>query len=230
MIQHLAIIMDGNRRWARKQGLYPWLGHKKGAEAIQSIVQFCLQQKINYLSLYAFSLENINRSTQEKSYILNDLLINQSREKINLFLENHVRLRFIGDRSHFSQAVQETVQWLEEQTVHGTALTLNLLFYYGSRQEIFDGVKRLIHKVQAGIISLCSLKPQDLEECLWMANIPDPDLIIRTGGAKRLSNFLLYQAAYSEFYFLDCLWPEITEQHLQNALADFAQTKRNFGQ
>lgn len=230
MIQHLAIIMDGNRRWASKQGLAPWLGHNKGAEAIFNVVKFCLQEKIKYLSLYAFSLENFrNRSEKERLHIFNDLLVAQARKKLDLFLQHDVRIQFIGDNSYMTESVQQAVSFLEEKTKHCMTLQLNILFCYGARQEIFAGVQKLLSKVQEGIIPACKISMEDFQQSLWTASIPDPDLVIRTGGLQRLSNFLLYQAAYSEFYFLNCLWPDITDQHLQEALQYFKNVQRNFG-
>ncbi len=230
MIQHLAIIMDGNRRWAKRHGLNSFNGHQKGAETIREVIQFCLEKKIKFLSLYAFSLENFNsRSLAERLFIFNDLLANQTEKNLSLFLEYDVRVQFVGDRSLLDGAVLKSVSTIEQKTEHCASLQINILFCYGARQEILAGVKKLVSKVQEGIIPAYKITQKDFEQCLWLGGIPDPDLVIRTGGLKRLSNFLLYQTAYSEFYFLDCLWPEITTQHLQQALEYFNNVQRNFG-
>ncbi len=229
MIKHLAVVMDGNRRWARKNKMDALLGHSKGGvDAAKKTIQFCLDRGIEYLSLYTFSLENLKRSEIEKNFLF-DLLIQKGREGLSEFLEQGVKIRFIGDWSVFPQKVKESCLSLEEKTKNAGRLQLNILFCYGARQEIVAAVKTLYQKIKTGLLSEQDVSEKELERCLWMHETPEPDLIIRTGGVKRLSNFLLYQAAYSEFCFLDCLWPEITEEHLEQALAGFKVTKRNFG-
>lgn len=228
MIQHLAFIMDGNRRWARKQGLKPFLGHNKGAEAIKNVVEFCLAKNIKYVSLYTFSTENFKRSIEEISYLFN-LLIKESQNRLPLFLENAVRVRFIGDRDLFPESIMDAVIALEEKTSHCNALNLNILFCYGARQEILSGIKQFMSNIKKGLVALEDLTEDLFKNYLWTGDIPDPELIIRTSGRRRLSNFLLYQAAYSEFYFLDCLWPEISQEHMQTALDSYIETTRNFG-
>lgn len=157
-------------------------------------------------------------------------LLSESGEKsLHDFVEQEVRIQFIGDRSLFPQKVIESCANLEQKTKGFTRLQLNILFCYGARQEIVAAVKTLYKKIKSGLLTEQDVSEEEFEKCFWMNGTPEPDLIIRTGGAKRLSNFLLYQAAYSEFCFLDCLWPEITEAHLTSALAGFQITKRNFG-
>lgn len=227
-MQHLACIMDGNRRWAKKNSLQSFRGHRMGAEAIQRVVAFCLHHKIRYLSLYTFSLENFNRSIEERSYFFN-LIKSKGPKQLDEFLKNKVRVRFIGDRKMFPSQTVSAIEYLEENTKHCTALDLNFLFCYGARQEIVSGIKQLIGEIKKGVISEEEITEKNFYNYLWTAQIPEPDLIIRTGGAFRLSNFLLYQAAYSELYFTECLWPEISEKNLQDALDFFYTTKRNFG-
>lgn len=228
MIQHLAFIMDGNRRWAKKQGLLPLLGHNKGAEVIQHVIEFCLKREIKYVSLYTFSLENFKRSTQEVTYLF-DLFMNEAYKKLSTFVESGVRIRFIGDRELFPKDLANLAALMEEKTASCSALNLNFLFCYGARQEIIIGIKKFIKNIKEGLVALEDLTDELFKNYLWTANMPEPELIIRTSGVKRLSNFLLYQAAYSEFYFLDCLWPEITQEHMQAALDSYIETKRNFG-
>lgn len=229
MIQHLAVVMDGNRRWARKNKLEVLLGHSKGGvDAVKRTVQFCLDHAIEHLSLYTFSLENLKRTDKEKQFLF-DLLVNTSQNGLKKMIEQEVRIRFVGDRSLFPKAVIESCSQLEQETKKFSRLKLNILFCYGARQEIVSAVKLLLHKIKQGLLSEEDVSEKELERCFWMNGTPEPDLIIRTGGKKRLSNFLLYQSAYSEFCFLDCLWPEVTEEHLEQALSVFKETKRNFG-
>ncbi|HEB41526.1 MAG TPA: di-trans,poly-cis-decaprenylcistransferase [Candidatus Dependentiae bacterium] len=228
MIEHLACIMDGNRRWAKKKGWMPWYGHKEGIEAAKRVIQFCIKKNIPYLSLYTFSIDNFKRPADEIKYLFNNI-VKEASSIIKEFKENGVRARFIGDRSWFPESIQSTCDEIEQETVDCSTLHLNLLFCYGARQEIVNAVKTIIEEIKQGKRTDKDLTP-DLFSCyLWTADMPDPDLIIRTGGVKRLSNFLLYQAAYSELYFLDCLWPDITESHLEKAVSFFYQSKRNFG-
>jgi undecaprenyl diphosphate synthase len=228
MIKHLALIMDGNRRWAKQRSLKPWLGHDAGAQSIKEVVEFCLEQAIQHVSLYAFSLENFKRSPEELSFIF-ELFVRETKSQLSLLQERHVKARFLGDRDLFPERVREAIALLEEQTAQGTALSLNFLFCYGAQQEIVAAAKKLVERVQHGILALKDITTQTLADSLWTSGIPDPELIIRTGGRRRLSNFLLYQAAYSELYFLDCLWPDIRMQHLHEALNYFNQEQRNFG-
>ncbi|MGE0207034.1 MAG: polyprenyl diphosphate synthase [Candidatus Babeliales bacterium] len=227
-MKHLAVIMDGNRRWAKQRGLRPWLGHRQGAESIKRIVDFCLKKGISYLSLYTFSLENFRRPESELSFLF-DLIKHESLKQLDLFLKYGVRVRFVGDRSLFPDSIKPTIEKLETETGHLTNLNLNFLFCYGARQEIVGGIKKLLSKVKDGVLAEQDISEEAFSECLWTAGMPEPELIIRTGGAVRLSNFLLFQAAYSEFYFLDCLWPEIEEKHLLAAYQQFEDCKRNFG-
>lgn len=228
MIQHLACIMDGNRRWAKKNGWLPWLGHQYGVEAVRTAVHFCLENGISFLSLYTFSLENFKRSSVEKDYLF--LLLNKMITKeLAELVKQGVRVRFIGDRTLFPDVVSNVCNNIEQKTAHLTKLNLTFLFCYGARQEIVSGIKQLMKKVKAGMITEDDISEDTFAHYLWTHGLPDPDLIIRTGGLKRLSNFLLYQAAYSEFYFLDCLWPELTEAHLEKAIKSFKHCKRNFG-
>ena len=227
-MKHLACIMDGNRRWARQHSLQTLFGHKKGAEAIQHVVDFCLKQHISYLSLYTFSIENFNRSRRELEYLFR-ILTQEARKQLDKCLEQDVRIRFIGDCSLFPENVKPTIDELEDQTKHCKTLNLNFLFCYGARQEIISGIKNVLKKIKQGLLSEDDISEDTFMQHLWTGGIPEPDLILRTGGAVRLSNFLLYQAAYSEFYFLDCFWPEINNEHLQKALAYFKECKRNFG-
>lgn len=228
MIKHLACIMDGNRRWAKQRDMMPWYGHQEGAQAVNTAISFCLEKGISYLSLYTFSLENLNRPEQEKNFIFS-YLVDQADAQLASFIKQGITVRFVGERSLFPPEVAHTCQKIEGATAGGTKLTILVLFCYGSRQELLAATRSLAALAAAGTIEPAQITDELLREHLWTGLIPDPDLIIRTGAVHRLSNFLLYQSAYSELYFLDCLWPEISTADLQKALDYFLQTKRNFG-
>lgn len=228
MIQHLALIMDGNRRWAKKQSLMPWFGHKQGINTVKQVLEFCLENTIKIVSLYTFSLENFRRSPQEISYLFN-LIIEEAVIALPELQKQHIKVRFIGNRDYFPNHVIPTVKHLESQTDNYNNLQVNILFCYGARQEILDATKAVALEVKSGNINPEEIDAKLFEKYLWGAAIPDPDLIIRTGGAKRLSNFLLYQAAYSELYFTDLLWPELNKQELSHALTYYQEQRRNFG-
>jgi undecaprenyl diphosphate synthase len=229
MIKHLACIMDGNRRWALKQGFATWFGHKKGFDTIQRVMDFCLDKKIEYLSLYAFSLENLeHRSSQEQAYLF-EVLAREALQDLELCKQKKVRIRFMGDHSLFPVSVREVCTQAEEETKLGTALQLNFLLCYGGQQEIVDAAKRIAEKVKDNVLQLTDITVQTFNNFLWTADMPSPDLIIRTGGQQRLSNFLLFQCAYAELYFLDCLWPDISESDLQEAFIYFENSRKNLG-
>lgn len=228
-LRHLAIIMDGNRRWAKRQGLQVASAYREGGfGAVKRSVQFCLDQGVEYLSLYTFSLENFRRPQYEQD-ILFDAVVQEGKNAIPFFQEHGIRVKFIGDKTRFPQSVLQICLDIEQATVRCHSLFLNFLFCYGARQEMVCGIKKLFHKIKSGLLQEHDISEQTFADCLWTQDMPEPDLIVRTSGVKRLSNFLLYQAAYSEFFFLDCLWPEITHQDLHNATASFARTQRNFG-
>lgn len=228
-IQHLGIIMDGNRRWARQHGYKPWIGHKQGVTPVRTTLEFCLKHAIPHVTLYAFSLENFKRPQEELDYLFNLLAKELAAKELQEIFEQGIKVEFIGDSTKFPAQLRDTIHTVEEKTAHGTRLTLHILFCYGGQQEILAAVQRIAHDIATG-----SLKPDDItadifEQKLWLTNTPRPDLIIRTGKAKRLSNFLTYQSAYSELCFLDCYWPEITEQDLVSAVTTYEATQRNFG-
>lgn len=228
MIKHIAFIMDGNRRWAVKQGLAAVRGHAQGVESVRRVIEFCLGKGISYVSLYTFSLENFKRSEEEKSFLFG-LIVKEAAKGVTEFVEQGVRVRFLGDRSLFPENVLPSCETLEKETVHLNKLTVNFLFCYGGRQEIVAGVKSVMQRVQRGELSIDSLDEEVFGRQLWCGNQPDPDLIVRTGGEQRLSNFLLYQSAYSELMFLDCFWPDISNVDLENLYETFMARKRRFG-
>lgn len=227
-MRHLALIMDGNRRWAKKRGLLSWRGHGKGADTVKQVIEFCLQKGIPYLSLYVFSIENFKRSPEELSFLF-DLLATEAEKNLEGFVRSGVRIRFVGDRSLFPASLLPVVERLEKATQHLDKVHVSLLFCYGGQQEIVSGIKSVVRKVQAGLLTEDQISEDLFKDFLWTSGIPEPDLIIRTGGHHRLSNFLLYQSAYSELYFLDCMWPELENKHLESVLDQFKQRQRNFG-
>ncbi len=228
MVKHVAIQMDGNRRWAKKQGLKLFYGHGEGVKTIERVIDFCIARDISYLSLYTLSLENLKRSAEELQYLL-DLLVNEGKRHLIQAVEKGARIKFIGDKSRYPEQSREAIAEIEEKTKHGSKLQVNLLFCYGGQQEIVQATRALIAKVQAGELKVEELNEQLFSDHLWTAGIPAPDLYIKTGGRQRLSNFLLYQSAYSELYFLDCLWPEVQASHLAEAVAYYDGCQRNFG-
>ncbi len=229
MIQHLACQMDGNRRWADQRGLPIFQGYIKGAHAIKPIAQFCIENKIPYLSLYAFSTENFkHRSEIEKTFVFN-LIAQELKNNIAEFMSKEIRVRFIGDRSLFPPSLSPIFEQVEFETRHCTALNVNFLFCYGATQEITHATQEIARQVQAGLITIDDITPQVFARHLWTKDIPDPEIVIRPGDRHRLSNFLLFQSSYSEFFFLDTLWPDMTPSILEQILSDFRLRRRNFG-
>lgn len=229
MIKHLAMIMDGNRRWAKKNKLAYATGYSEGGfGAAKRAAEFCIESGIAYLSLYTFSLENFKRPQHEQDLLFN-CIKNDGQKYLPFFQKEGIKVCFIGDRAKFPESVLPVIELLENETKHNNKLQVNLLFCYGARQELICSIKKLLHKIKSGILSEDQISEESLEQCLWTSGIPQPELIIRTSGTQRLSNFLLYQAAYSEFFFLDCLWPEITKEDLQVAVSGYLGVQRNFG-
>jgi len=220
MLSHLALIMDGNRRWATKRSMIPSLGHKQGAKVAQMAIEYCLEHHIKYLSLYTFSLENFSRTQQELCYLFS--LIKEGKKQVKQFIEKGIKIRFVGDLSKAPDDTREVCQEIEQATKDGQQLQCNFLFCYGAQQEIVNAVKSLT-SVSGTITS------DVFKQYLWCGNIPDPDAIIRTGGVKRLSNFLLFQAAYSEIRFLDCFWPDLTKELLHSTVLDCIDVQKNVG-
>lgn len=221
MISHLALIMDGNRRWAKEQGLFAWQGHRQGANTVEMVINYCLEKGILYLSLYAFSLENLQRSEQEKSYLFK--LIIESNSRSTDFIKNGIKVRFVGDLSLLPEDVQQSCYQLMQETADCKKLICNFLVCYAGQQEIITCVKKIIDS------GIQKIDKDTFKSYMWLGNIPDPEIIIRTGGVQRLSNFLLFQAAYSEIRFLDCFWPDLTKELLDSILQDCISTKKNFG-
>lgn len=220
--------MDGNGRWAKARGLPRTAGHKRGAEAVRRTVEAAREMGVSYLTLYAFSSENWKRPTGEVTDLMGLLRLYLRNEVANLH-KNGIRLRVIGDRSRLSRDINALIDESEAKTANNTALTLVLALSYGGRQEITDAARRLACDVAMERLDPDSIDEDALAARLYTADIPDPDLLIRTSGEKRISNFLLWQSAYAEFVFTDVLWPDFDRTHLEDAIRDFHGRERRYG-
>jgi undecaprenyl diphosphate synthase len=218
---HVAIVMDGNGRWATRRYLPRVAGHKKGMDALRACVRHCGERGVKVLTVFAFSSENWNRPPEEISGLMELLAVALAREVPQLKAEG-VRVQFAGNRSALSEKVRAGLEQAESATAANTKLIFNVCFNYGGRWDIAQAAARLAAKGEP-------ITEQSLDRALALAHVPDPDLLIRTGGEQRLSNFLLWQAAYSELYFSDKLWPEFDEAAFDAALADYASRERRFG-
>ena len=225
---HVALIMDGNGRWARARGLPVAAGHRQGAEAVQQCVRSAVQHGVRYLTLYAFSSENWRRSSEEIGD-LTSLLRFYLRHKLNELHEQGVRLRVIGEPERFDSALRDELTRAEAKTLNNTTLTLTLALSYGGRADIVQAARKLAVRVANGDISASSIDEAMIDDVLQTADIPDPDLVVRTSGECRLSNFLLWQSAYAELVFLDVLWPDFGEAEFSDVMARYAVRKRRFG-
>ncbi len=228
-MKHIAIIMDGNRRWARKNKMQAVIeGHRKGVESVKRAILWSLENKLQYLSLFAFSLENTQRSDQEKNDIF-ELIIEGVKAEKEWFMQHRVAISFVGERSMFPKMAIESIEEIEKATKVDPLLSVQVMFFYGAQQELTYATKLIASKVKAGQISVEEITTQTLKDALWTAGIPDPDMVIRPGGYSRLSNFLLFQSAYSEWFFLEKLWPDFNEQDLTFCVDQFYAIRRNFG-
>ena len=228
MIKHVAIIMDGNGRWAAKRGLPRVAGHRAGAEAVRRTLRSAVEMGVEVLTLYAFSSENWRRSEEEVSDLKGLLRFYLERELAELEREG-VQLRLIGDHSAFGSDLAQRLEKAVQRTAHNRRLTLVIALNYGSRSEIVAAAKRLAAKAAAGEIEAGTIDEQMFGAELMTSEWPELDLLIRTSGEKRLSNFLLWQAAYSELVFVDTLWPDFDEQAFKAALEEFSARQRRFG-
>ena len=225
---HVAIIMDGNGRWAKAKGLPRAAGHEQGAEAVRRTVKAASDLGIQYLTLYGFSLENWKRPAKEIADLMGLLRLYLRKEISELHREG-VRIRFIGDRSMLAADIISLIEMSEQKTRANTKLDLVIALSYGSRQEITAAVRQLVEDVAAGEISADAIDENALEGRLYTADMPDPDLIVRTSGEQRISNFLLWQSAYAEFVFTDVLWPDFSREKLEDSIEEFSRRERRYG-
>lgn len=227
-LKHVAIIMDGNGRWAKNRGLPRSMGHKKGAEVLKNITKAVAEKGIKYLTLYAFSTENWQRSDDEVSYLMT-LLRQYLKNDLKEIIDNQVRICFIGERYMLDDDIQQMMLDLEDKTREFNKLTLCIALSYGSRQEIINATRKIAQSIKNGDISVEDIDINLFSSMLYTKDIPDPDLLIRTSGEKRLSNYLLWQLAYSEFIFTDVLWPDFTPEHLQQMIDNYKTRERRYG-
>ncbi len=226
--KHLAIIMDGNGRWAKQKGMLRAIGHENGTKAVRTTVESCAKLGIENLTLYAFSTENWNRPKLEVDTLMK-LLVSSLKKEINTLLDNNIKLNAIGNLSLLPKKVYKELHEVIELTSKNTHMNLTLALSYGSREELVTAVKEISNKVKNNIISEESIDQSVINKHLYTHNLPDVDLLIRTSGEQRISNFLLWQIAYAELYFTPVLWPDFTEQHLSEAIIEYQKRERRFG-
>ena len=226
--QHVAVIMDGNGRWANSKGMSRVAGHKRGVDSVKALIKSCISHEIPYLSIFAFSSENWNRSKDEVDALM-ELLIQALETQTKKLNENGVRLKLIGDLSRFSDRIQQLAFSAQSETENNKKLVFNVAINYGGRWDITQACQKIAEKVVAGELLPTEITEQHINDHISTAGIPDPDLYIRTSGEYRISNFLLWQAAYAEFYFTDILWPDFDEDAFTQALLQYTNRDRRFG-
>lgn len=226
--RHIAIIMDGNGRWAQARSLPRVAGHRAGVEAVRGVVAACAERGVEVLTLFAFSSENWRRPQKEVGLLM-ELFVTALQGEIKKLHKNNVRFRLIGDRSAFKPKLQKLINNAEELTVANTGLTLVIAANYGGRWDIAEATKKIAQQVEAGVLKAADITPEHVHTAMSMHDLPEPDLFIRTGGEQRISNFLIWQLAYSELFFTNTLWPDFNKDVLQEALSSFANRQRRFG-
>ncbi|MES2240404.1 MAG: isoprenyl transferase [Bacteroidota bacterium] len=226
--KHLAIIMDGNGRWAKQQGLLRTIGHENGTKSVKITIENCVKLGIENLTLYAFSTENWNRPKLEVDTLMK-ILTRSLKKELVTFQENNIKLNTIGNLDMMPKSAQKKLLEVMEQTKNNSRMTLTLALSYGSREEIVNAVKKISDKVKNNIISIDSIDDSIINEHLYTQNLPDVDLLIRTSGEHRISNFLLWQIAYAELFFSEVMWPDFREEHLYEALMSYQKRERRFG-
>lgn len=227
-LRHIAIIMDGNRRWAKNKGLPSAIGHKKGVDALKKTVYACDDFGIKYLTVYAFSTENWNRKPEEVDFLMN-LLGKTIQNELKELNDNGVVISFLGDLTKLSPKLQEILYHAIDVTKNNKGVNLQIAFNYGSRAEIVNAVKNISEKVKNGEMNVDDITENVVSKALYTSSIPDPDLLIRTGGEVRISNYLLWQIAYSEILIVDEFWPEFDKESLASAVEDFYSRNRRWG-
>ena len=225
---HVGIIMDGNGRWAQKRGLARSMGHKAGADNLLSLCKYISKVGVKYLSLYAFSTENFKREVGEVNYLMN-LFIEMFNSKLKELSDNNVKVVFSGRRDPLPDKVLKAMDDVVSYSKNNTGLVLNICINYGGRAEIINATKIIAEKFKNGEISIEDINEDLINRNMQTYDSPDPDLIIRTGGEKRLSGFLIWQSAYSEFYFTKVYWPDFDDEELKKAITEYSNRKRNFG-
>ena len=226
--KHIAIIMDGNRTWAKERGMIASQGHKAGAKVLENVLEYASKRGIKYITVYAFSTEHWKRSKKEVGLLMDlfkTYLDNYSKEAC----ENNMRVRVIGTREGLDKTLIQSIDKCEELTINCTGLTLNIALNYGGREEIITAIKNIAKDVREGILDVGDITEDVISDNLYTKDVPEPDLVIRTSGQIRISNFLLWQIAYSELLFIDKCWPDFTNDDLDRAICEYQKRKRNFG-
>lgn len=226
--KHLAIIMDGNGRWAKKQGMMRVFGHENGAKSVRVTVESCARLGIENLTLYAFSTENWNRPKLEVDTLMK-LLISSLRKELNTLVENNIRLKTIGNLEMLPENARKELEDVVVRTSNNSRMTLTIALSYGSREEIISAFKAISEKIKNNQIAITDINESLINQHLYTHDLPDVDLVIRTSGEQRISNFLLWQSAYAEFYFTDVLWPDFREKDLHEAIISYQKRERRFG-
>ena len=226
--KHIAIIMDGNGRWAKQRHQPRFMGHRAGVKSVEKIVKYCVEKQVSVLSLFAFSSENWRRPGKEVSLLM-ELFALVLKQQVKRLHKNNVRLKIIGDISKFSTSLQKQISDAQQTTENNTGLTINIAANYGGQWDIAQSVQQLAKQVQAGTLKPEQITEAHISQCLTTAELPEPDLFIRTGGEQRVSNFMLWQMAYTELYFTETLWPDFDEQSLGLAIESFTHRERRFG-
>ena len=227
-LQHIAIIMDGNGRWATKRGLPRLAGHKKGAEAVKIVTEAAAEAGVKYLTLYAFSTENWQRSSEEVNGLMS-LLRDYLKTDLKEIQEKGVRIRFIGERHMLASDIVEKMEKIEKQTINNDRMTLCIALSYGSRQEIVQAARKIATLAKRGDILPEDVDIKMFSDMLYTKDMPDPDLVIRSSGEQRISNYLLWQVAYAEFYFSPVLWPDFNKETLNAIIEDYNHRERRYG-
>ncbi|SEN38665.1 undecaprenyl diphosphate synthase [Prevotella sp. ne3005] len=224
--QHIAIIMDGNGRWAMERGKDRSFGHQAGVDAVRRITSECTRLGVKFLTLYTFSTENWNRPADEVAALMGLVLTSLEDE---IFMKNNVRFRVVGDRSRIPEVVNKKLAETEEHTAGNTTMTMVVALSYSSKLELTTAAKQIAQEVKDGKLSVDDITEETINDHLWTNFMPDPELLIRTGGELRISNYLLWQCAYSEFYFCDTYWPDFMEEDLYKAIYSYQSRQRRFG-
>ena len=226
--RHIAIIMDGNGRWAKKQGKRRIVGHNRGAKTVREIVEEAARKNIEFLTLFAFSTENWNRPKDEVNLLMK-LLVSSLKKEFLRLIQNNIKMRSVGNLDSLPQLVKEELLFVIEKTKNNKGMVLTLALNYGGKEEIVEAVKCISNKVKNSIISPEKVDESTINDHLYSQNLPPVDLLIRTSGEKRISNFLLWHIAYAELYFTKTLWPDFTKEDLQNAILNYGKRERRFG-
>lgn len=226
--RHIAVIMDGNGRWAKKRGLNRSFGHREGAKVVKRIIEEAYELGIQYITFFAFSSENWNRPKEEVDELMK-LYLEYLKSAENETSDRDVRVRIIGSREGLSKEIVDQISKIENHTKDRKRMTLSIALNYGGRQDLLQAVRKIVDDVQNGLLDKDKITCEELQKRLYTEDIPDPDLLIRTSGEMRISNFLIWQCSYTEFYFSPVLWPDFREKHLHEAILEYQRRNRRFG-